>query len=189
MTIAMRMTLIATLSSILVSSGRGQFAASDWTVYLRRAGPLTIGMPLDDVRRVLDDPGAFLVQALKQGRDLPREADSSPCAYLVTKKAPDQIGLMFQNGRLARVDVWKPGIRTAGGAQVGDAEARILQLYAARIAVTPHHYPPAGAHYVVFTPVDAADRGYQMLFETDGSKVTQFRTGTRAAVEQVEGCS
>jgi hypothetical protein len=148
-----------------------------------------IGMPIDEVRRVLDEPGAYLVQALKGGPDLPRESDNSPCAYLVTRKAPDQIGLMFQNGRLARVDVWKPGIRTLSGAQVGDAETRILQLYGARIEVTQHHYPPAGAHYMTFTPVDVADGGYQMLFETDGSKVTRFRIGTRAAVEQVEGCA
>jgi hypothetical protein len=72
---------------------------------------------------------------------------------------------------------------------VGDSEARILELYGAKIEVTQHHYPPAGAHYMIFSPVDVADRGYQMLFETDGFKVTQFRIGTRAAVGQVEGCA
>jgi hypothetical protein len=96
---------------------------------------------------------------------------------------------MFQRGRLARVDVWKPGIRTAAGAQVGDTEARILDLYRARIEVKQHHYPPSGAHYMIFRPVDAVDREYQMLFETDGSKVTQFRIGTVRAVGQVEGCA
>ena len=184
-----RLSLIAGLVGVLASSGRAQSLATDWTVYLRRAGPLIIRMPIDEVRRVLDEQDAFLVQALKGGPDLPREADNSPCAYLVTRKAPDQIGLMFQNGRLARVDIWKPGIRTLSGAQVGDAETRILQLYGARIEVSQHHHPPAGAHYMMFTPVDVVDGGYQMLFETDGSKVTQFRIGTRAAVEQVEGCA
>jgi hypothetical protein len=189
MNIVVRLSLIAGLVIVLASGGRGQSLSTDWTVYLRRVGPLIIGMPINEVRRVLDEQTSFLVQALKQGRDLPREADSSPCAYLVTRKVPDEIGLMFQNGRLARVDVWKPGIRTAGGAQVGDPEARILQLYGGRIEVTQHHYPPPGAHYVIFTPVDVVDRAYQMLFETDGSKVTQFRIGTREAVEQVEGCA
>jgi hypothetical protein len=183
-----RLSFIAGLVSVLTANGRSQSLAADWTVHLRRAGPLTIGMPIDEVRRLLNEPGAFLVQALRQGRDLPREADDAPCAYLVTQRAPEQIGLMFQNGRLARVDVWKPGIRTASGAQVGDPETRILQLYGAKIEVTQHHYPPAGAHYMIFTPVDAADRRFQMLFETDGSKVTQFRMGTRTAVAQVEGC-
>lgn len=96
---------------------------------------------------------------------------------------------MFQRGRLARVDVWKRGIRTGGGAQVGDAEARILELYSQRIKVTQHHYPPVGAHYMIFTPVDAADQDYQMLFETNGATVTQFRVGFRAAVAQAEGCA
>jgi hypothetical protein len=163
--------------------------APQWTVFLRRVGPLAIGTPINDARRIIGDPAASLLQALHQSSRLPREPDDSGCAYLVTDKVPDQIGLMFQGGRLARVDVLRPGIRTAGGAQVGDTEARILALYGTKISVTQHHYPPIGAHYITFTPVDAADRDYQMLFETDGERVTRFRVGTKAAVGQVEGCA
>jgi hypothetical protein len=188
MIIAARTALIAGLVTLLASSGHGQSGHPDWTVYLRRAGALSIGMSIVQVRQELGDPDAFLVQALRQNRELPREPDDSPCAYMVSHRVPDQIGLMFNDGRLVRVDVYGPGIQTASGAQVGDTEARILALYGARIEVRQHHSPPVGAHYMIFTPTDAVG-DYQLLFETDGANVTRFRTGTSAAVAQVEGCA
>jgi hypothetical protein len=165
-----------------------QSPGSDWTVLLRRIGPLPFGSSIADVRRLIDDQKAYLVQALRQRQALPREPDDAPCGYLATTKTPQQIGLMFQNGRLVRADIWEPGIQTASGAQVGDSEPRIVGLYGSRIDVRQHHYRPAGAHYLVYSPADALDREYQLLFETDGAKVTQFRAGLRTAVEQVEGC-
>jgi hypothetical protein len=184
-----RAAAAAAMVGLLAGSAHSQPAKQDWTVYLRRVGPLVIGASVDDVRRVLADPDALLVQALRQRRELPPEPDDSACAYLATRRTPDQIGLMFSRGRLVRADVHAPGIRTAAGAQVGDTEARIRDLYGSRITVRPHHYPPAGAHYLMFTAIEPADRGFQMLFETDGSVVTRFRTGTVDAVGQVEGCA
>jgi hypothetical protein len=167
----------------------GQSFAPDWTVSLRAVGPLTIGTSIGEARRLVGDPAATLVQALDARQPLSSEPDNSPCAYLATSKVPEQIGLMFQRGRMVRIDVWKPGIRTSSGAEVGDTEARILSLYGARITVRPHHYPPPGAHYMIFTPVDATERDYQLLFETDGVRVTGFRVGLVEAVAQVEGCA
>lgn len=179
---------VATIGLVGMFAIGGQSSSRSWTVSLRGVGPLLIGASLGAVRRSLDDPSAALVQALHQ-QSLARESENSPCAYLMTPKVPDQIGLMFQRGRLTRIDIWKPGIRTSSGAQVGDTEARILELYGPRITVTQHHYPPTVAHYMIFTPGDASEREYQMLFETDGTKVTQFRVGFKDAVAQVEGCA
>src|SRR5262245_37369145 len=106
-----------------------QIPTANWTVYLHRVGPLTIGATISETRRILGDPDARLVQALHQDRTLPLEPDDSPCAYLVSLKLPEQLGLMFQRERLARVDVSKSGIKTASGAQVGDPESQILRLY------------------------------------------------------------
>ena len=186
MTLSLEAAFTGLVSLIVAGT---QAAGPDWTVFLRRVGPLSVGTPISEVRSIIGDPSAYLVQALHQNQTLPRQSDEAPCAYLVTPKVPEQIGLMFQRGRLVRVDVWKPGIRTTGGAQVGDTEARILELYGPSIKVTPHHYPPAGAHYLIFTPAAEADRDYQMLFETDGATVTRFRVGLRAAVGSVEGCA
>jgi hypothetical protein len=185
MRIALRVTIVW-LGGMVAIGGQ---STRNWTVSLRGIGPLTIGASIGEVRRIVDDPTATLVQALRQQGSLPQEPDDSPCAYLATAKVPSSIGLMFQRGRLVRIDVWQSGIRTSSGAQVGDPEARILELYGARIKVTQHHYPPVGAHYMIFTPVDSSDRDYQMLFETDGARVTQFRVGVKEAVAWVEGCA
>jgi hypothetical protein len=40
-----------------------------------------------------------------------------------------------------------------------------------------------------YSPASAAEREYGIVFETDGAKVTSFRTGTLAAIALAEGCS
>ena len=164
------------------------FDNRDWSITVRTAGPLSIGMPITEVRRIIGDPSAYLIQALHQDHALPREPDTWACGYLVTNSIPGQLGLMFQYGRLARVDVWQSGIRTAGTAMVGDSELKIRNLYGTQLTITQHHYGSVGAHYMTYTPAAEADRDYLLRFETDGSNVTQFRVGLRAAVEATEGC-
>ena len=157
-------------------------SAADWTVYLRRVGPLRIGMTLEDVRRVLGDPKAGLAWSGPT-------PDDAECAYVQSGRLPDGLSLMFQNGRFVRFDVAKPGINTASGVGVGDSEATIEKTYRGKITIGPHKYDyETGGHYVTFTPSDAADRSYSLLFETHDRRVTRFRAGTSAAVALVEGC-
>jgi hypothetical protein len=157
-------------------------SAPDWTIYLRRAGPIRIGMSLDTVRRVIGDAGAHLACA-------EREPDDSECAYLQSPRKPEHLEFMFQMGRLVRIDVHEPGPRTASGAGVGDTEERIHELYPGRIRTEPHHYSPETGHYLIYGAVDPADRPYGLLFETEGGLVTSFRVGTLDAIALVEGCS
>src|SRR6185436_8670527 len=78
---------------------------TDWTIYLRRAGPIRIGMTLAAVRRVIGDAGAHLAYA-------EREPDDSECAYLQSPRKPERLEFMFQSGRLVRIDVHETGPRT-----------------------------------------------------------------------------
>jgi hypothetical protein len=139
-------------------------------------------MSLADVRRVLADPTAHL-----EGNtpEVPLDA----CAYLESKALPEHLGFMFGKGRVVRIDVSSVGIRTASGAGVGDTEAKIKVLYPGLITVEPHHYDPENGHYLNYSPHDKTDRGYGIVFETDGTVVTEFRVGTLAAIALVEGCS
>jgi len=57
-----------------------------------------------------------------------------------------------------------------------------------RIRVEGHYYDPDG-HHLNYSTLDGTDKGYDMVFETDGKKVTSFRTGTVEAIALVEGCS
>jgi hypothetical protein len=179
---AIRMTVVSVAIFLLAGQTIGSQSTLDWTVYLRRVGPIRIGMPIAEVRRVLGDRDAFLEWT-------GREPDNSECAYLQSPAIPKSLGLMFQKGLLVRVDVRETGIRTASGVGVGDTKEKIKGLYGSRITVEPHHYLPETGHYLKYTPVDGADRAYEIIFETEDSRVTRFRTGTRAAVALVEGCS
>jgi hypothetical protein len=111
------------------------------------------------------------------------------CAYLESKALPEHLGFMFAKGRVVRIDVSSVGIRTASGAGVGDTEAQIKDLYLGRITVEPHHNLPENGHYLNYSPENLVDRGYGIVFETDGKVVTEFRVGTLAAIALVEGCS
>jgi hypothetical protein len=93
---------------------------------------------------------------------------------------------MIENGRVVRVDVTARDIRTAAGGAIGDTEARIQELYPGRVTVGPHKY--TDGHYLTVAPDDSAGGSVQLIFETDGSRVTRFRGGVLPQVAYVEGC-
>jgi len=165
---------------LTIGVGAALSAEIDWTVHLRGAGPVKVGMLLAEVRVALGDPRARL-------DDNDPDPALSPCAWLTSKAIPKNIGFMFANGRVVRIDVNGPGIRAASGAEVEDSEDKIKRLYPSRITVEPHKYLETG-HYLNYSPAGDSDRGYGMVFETDKNKVTSFRTGTLAAIALVEGC-
>jgi hypothetical protein len=122
------------------------------------------------------------------GIKLVGDAPNKNCYYLRPQGQPKNIGFMLTGNRISRVDVWKNSpITTLSGAKIGDTEARIKSLYPG-IKVTPHKYVPQG-HYLTLVPKDRAYSNYRVVFETDGKRVTQFRTGKLPEVEFIEGCS
>jgi hypothetical protein len=117
--------------------------------------------------------------------------DSSPkeACYYVKPQSLKDVGFMVIDGKVARVDVWsKSKVTTLRGAKIDDSEARIKSLYPGQIKVTPHEYV-TGGHYLTFTPKDKADKNYRLVFETDGKRVTQMRSGKLPEVSYIEGCS
>jgi hypothetical protein len=143
----------------------------DMTVTEYGIGPIRAGMTVAQANAVIG--GGFA--APKGG--------TSGCKYAVLTKAPRGLWVMLQDGRVVRVEVRSGSIATSTGARIGDSEARIKQLYPGVVA-TPHKYV-AGGHYLTVTGSDPANR---IVFETDGSKVTTFRSGRTPEVENVEGC-
>jgi hypothetical protein len=107
------------------------------------------------------------------------------CGYARLTKAPAGLAVMLEGGKIARFEVRNGGIKTAEGAGIGDSEARIKSLYGATVASTPHKYVQGG-HYLTVTPT--AGSSNRIVFETDGSKVTEYRSGKTPEVEQVERC-
>jgi hypothetical protein len=114
--------------------------------------------------------------------------DGQACLYS-KPQGLSGVSFMVINGKIARVDVWNNRqITTFRGAKIGDSEARIKQLYGNQIKVERHEYRRNG-HYLVFVPKDKADQNFRVVFETDGQKVTQFRSGRLPEVEYIEGCA
>ncbi|WP_373526889.1 hypothetical protein [Nostoc sp.] len=134
--------------------------------------------------------GMTVYQAAKAaGTRLVGDAPNNSCYYVKPQNKPKNLLFMVTEGRISRVDVRQnTQITTLKGAKIGDTEARIKSLYPGQIQVTPHKYVEGG-HYLTFIPKDRADQNYRVVFETDGKRVTQFRSGKLPEVEYVEGCS
>lgn len=120
---------------------------------------------------------------------LGQSAPGSSCRYVAPQGEPAGLNLMVIGNRIVRIDVvGNSRITTLSGAKIGDTEAHIKALYPGQIEVTPHKYLLDG-HYLTFVPKDPQDRDNQLIFETDGDRVTQFRAGKLPEVAWVEGCS
>jgi hypothetical protein len=98
-------------------------------------------------------------------------------------------GLSFivSNGNITRVDVNSRGISTIKGAKVGDSEDKVKSLYTGQITVDKLQYLQYG-HTLTVTPKNKADQKYLLIFETDGKRITKFRSGFKSDVEATEGC-
>ncbi|MBD2568079.1 hypothetical protein [Anabaena lutea] len=133
--------------------------------------------------------GMTISQAAKAaGTKLVSDAPNQYCYYVKPQQEPKNIAFMVTGNRISRIDVKNPQVTTLKGAKIGDTEARIKSLYPGQIKVTSHKYDFKG-HYLTLIPKDRADRNYRVVFETDGKRVTRFRSGKLPEVEFVEGCS
>jgi len=145
-------------------------------VFINGIGPVRVGMTVSQAAKAA-------------GTRLVGDSPNNSCYYVSPQGERKHIGFMVSGDRIARVDIYKGSkITTVKGAKIGDTEARIKSLYPGQIQVTPHKYV-TGGHYLTFVPKDRSDRNYRVVFETDGQRVTQFRSGKLPEVEYVEGCS
>ncbi|MBC7819115.1 MAG: hypothetical protein IAG10_19675 [Planctomycetaceae bacterium] len=126
------------------------------------------------------------VEALVDG-GVKKPAQLQECDYIAPQRELAGLNFMVRDGRIARVDITDSAFATAEGARMGDSETRIKQLYAGQVEVSPHKY--VDGNYLIVTPVAATDTAYRVVFETDGKRVTRFRSGKMPEVSWVEGCS
>jgi hypothetical protein len=114
-------------------------------------------------------------------------ADEETCRYYRPEGALPGLSFMTADGVVVRLDVQDTQeIKTDAGAKIGDAESHVLDLYKGRVEVQPHKYTGPEGHYLV---VKGGDGKVQLVFETDGAKVLNYRAGVEPQVQYVEGCS
>jgi hypothetical protein len=169
---------------VLAGCGRSERAAEatpaggaaktyEWVVSEAGVGPVAIGMRSDDLQGIVDTLG--------------RIGDcvySSPLESVASGFSRKDVLIMLVDGVVARIDVIAPSVATTAGARVGDSEGRIKELYPSA-RVEPHKY--TDGHYLVVDGTTLPNRRF--VFETDGSKVTRYRSGAVPQVDWVEGCS
>jgi hypothetical protein len=142
---------------------------------------------------VVSMSGYDLIRIGETAHDLATTGDSAAalnpkhaaCRFAHPKSFPLGAKIMLLEDVVVRIDIDSVGIRTAEGAQVGDPELRVLELYRGRIASLPHKYI-AGGHNLVVRQQNLANR---IVFETDGRKVLRYRVGRPPGVDFVEGCA
>lgn len=154
------------------TAARPDSTAPRWVVRPDGIGPLQVGTPLASASRAL---GEQLI------------VHEPGCDHVNPGTMPEGILLMVIDDTIARVEVDSAGIPTVEGAQVGDSESRVLELYGARARIEPHKYTYPDGHYVVVTP--PGDTLHRIIFETFKGRVTTYRAGRVPAVQLVEGCS
>ncbi|HJR67430.1 MAG TPA: hypothetical protein VJ802_13455 [Gemmatimonadaceae bacterium] len=164
-------------TSLTMDTARDSAAAADtapprWVVRADGIGPLRMGVPLAAASRTLGET----LRVTQAG-----------CDHVNPTTMPEGIRLMVIDDTIARVEIDSAGIHTAEGAQVGDSESRVLELYGARARIEPHKYTYPDGHYVVVTP--PGDTLHRIIFETLKGRVTTYRAGRVPAVQLVEGCS
>jgi hypothetical protein len=144
-----------------------------WPVGFAGAGPLRPEMSL--AKAVIAMEGDFYT--------LDR---SIRCAYFRAARAPG-MRFLFLNRFLARIEVDSGSAATSEGIRIGSTEAEVEAAYPGRVSVTAD--PRLGVRFLTVAPAQTADSALGMVFETDGQRVTRFRSGLRFTVRWLDGCS
>ncbi|MEH1830984.1 MAG: hypothetical protein V7L29_02605 [Nostoc sp.] len=170
-------TVTLALSSVTVGTVIAQTKLTNQSkLFINGVGQVRVGMSVSQAAKAA-------------GTKLIGDSPNNSCYYVKPQNEPKNLLFMVTKGRISRVDVRQnTQITTLKGAKIGDTEAQIKSLYPGQIKVTPHKYVQGG-HYLTFIPKDSANQNYRVVFETDGKRVTQFRSGKLPEVEYVEGCS
>lgn len=146
-------------------------ADTAWVVSPEGVGPVRIGMSAAEARAALGLPSDII--------------KPDECQYLGVRMLGRNVDVMVERDTVVRVDVIDSTVATTAGARVGDSEARVRALYPS-LRTMPHKYTGPTGHYLIVTP--GADTTRQLIFETDGQRVTTYRAGRLPQVAYVERC-
>jgi len=107
------------------------------------------------------------------------------CYQVRPAGGPAGVELTVTAGTIERVDISNEIITTRSGAGVGKAEQLLFDLFGDRVSSEPR---AGGGNTVTFTPADTSDAAFRVIFETDGTTVTSFRSGRLAQVTPLTAC-
>jgi hypothetical protein len=162
-------TILAAAMAVAII-GQAAAAAPAWRLDPSGFGPLKIRMSFDQVRKL-----APRLKATPPGL-----LASQSCDQLALPGHPGA-ALMFVDGTLTRIDLFRPGPRTTRGIQAGDRVARTMQAYPG-LRAEPNKYDE-NERYLTERSGDGAIR-----FETRKGRIANIYAGRWAQVQYIEGC-
>jgi len=98
---------------------------------------------------------------------------------------PAGVILTVTAGTVERVDITNDTLTTRSGAGVGMTEQALFDLFGDSLTQTVRE---GGGNTITFTPSDASDAEFRVIFETDGNVVTTFRSGRIPQVSPSTPC-
>ena len=113
------------------------------------------------------------------------ESESSNCHRVRPEGGPTGVELTVSAGTIERVDLTTDLIKTRSGAGVGSTEDELATLFGDRLTTAAR---TGGGNTVTFTPVDESDKQFRVIFETDGTVVTSYRSGRLPVIEPLVPC-
>jgi hypothetical protein len=150
--------------------GQAAAAGPAWRLDTEGFGPFRVGMSFAQARK--------LAPRLQATPDKLRA--SSSCDQLALPGHPG-VALMFVDGVLGRIDLFRPGVRTTRGVQPGDRVERAMQAYPG-LDAEPNKYDE-NERYLTGRGGDRAIR-----FETKKGRIDKLYAGRWAQVQYIEGC-
>jgi hypothetical protein len=165
-------------SALLVPSSASS-AEPAWTVRFRTFGPIRFGSTVAVAERAL---GARL-------RVTGPWAAEEPCHLVRSVVLPPSADLMVEDGRVVRVDIDDPSVRTLHGVGVGSTEAEVRAVYGDQLEISPRPYAEDVGLWMELVPRRADNRGTRIVFATLEGRVTSIHAGLVPAVGYVESCS
>ena len=163
-------------------------AASTTTTTTSATGSSTTAAAAADQVLRFDSYDRYRVGMTRRESGLRVDPNSGPdpetCGFATISNG---VSAMIAADRLVRFDVGEGSkVKTEAGVGIGATEAEVKRAYGDRVRSEGHAYDELG-HYLIVQ--DPARQNLLLLFETDGTKVTTFRSGERNAVEAPEGCA
>lgn len=115
------------------------------------------------------------------------DGSASATCYLVTpSNGPSGVTLWIVDGRVERIDIENPEIRTPSSLGVGRTLAELESQLGGRLT---SEETDDGRVIATFTPSDPGDREFRLVFELVDDQVVQYRSGRIGIIERsVEDC-
>ena len=169
-------TAVPTLSSVQPALEKVALTPASPSLTPEGLGPVRIGMTETEARAVLHQPSDDAAED---------RGDPAACHLLWSGSSQSDIVYMIEDGRVSRITLRSPAVRTDRGLGVGATEAEVRRAYGAELIVEPHKYSDAPASYLLAW-AEPERRGF--VFETDrGRIVREIHAGT-PSIRYVEGC-